>query len=183
FLRDGRWARVFTPTITHALYISREPFLEWTSESPVFLATVQHIFNISFSNVTLVLSAKDPLLETAYKRVKSRKSMLASSILDAIKKFFETAEFADQPQKIRAYVRWALKPDGPAYYQIPTPQSCKADRNDPNYIAPDGFLQSKFIAPVADKFLGYAKNSVLQPALNASNPPKGLYALILTAVS
>jgi len=49
--------------------------------------------------------------------------------------------------------------------------------------APDGFLQSKFIAPVADKFLGYAKNSVLQPALNASNPPKGLYALILTAVS
>lgn len=66
FLRDGRWARVFTPTITHALYISREPFLEWTSESPVFLATVQHIFNISFSNVTLVLSAKDPLLETVW---------------------------------------------------------------------------------------------------------------------
>lgn len=67
--------------------------------------------------------------------------MLASSILDAIKKFFETAEFADQPQKIRAYVRWALKPDGPAYYQIPTPQSCKADRNDPNYIVSFWFNQ------------------------------------------
>jgi hypothetical protein len=46
----------------------------------------------------------------------------------------------------------------------------------------DGFLQSKFIAPVAYKFLRYTKNSVLQPALNASNPQRGLYALILTAV-
>jgi hypothetical protein len=119
--------------------------------------------------------------------------------------FFEKPEFANQPQKVRDYVYWALKPDGPAYYQVPTPKSCMVDRNHPNYIVsstvlfwlpyaqliqismthqpPDGFLQSTFITPIAQRFLGYAKNSVLYPVLNAGNPPRGLYSLILTAVS
>ncbi len=54
----------------------------------------------------------------AYQRMKSRKSLLASGILDSIKKFFESAEFAGRPDKIREYVLWALRPGGPAYYGI-----------------------------------------------------------------
>ena len=137
----------------------------------------------------------------AYQRVKTRKSKLASSVLEAVKKFFERSEFPNQPQKIRDYVRGALKPDGAAYYRFPTPQSCKVIRNHPDYIVsshftcytyaqknlmiyqpPDGFLQTEFIAPIAEQFLGYAKNSVLHPALSAKSPPKGLYGLILVAV-
>ncbi len=49
--------------------------------------------------------------------------------------------------------------------------------------APDGFLQSQFIALAAEQHLRYVKNSVLWPPLNAEHPPKGLYALLLTAVS
>jgi hypothetical protein len=99
-------------------------------------------------------------------------------------------------------MHWALRPDGTAYYQFPTPQSCKVDWNHPGYIVssyftcytcmpqkdimiyqpPDGFLQSEFIAPIAKQFLRYTKNSVLHPTLDARNPPKGLYALILIAV-
>jgi hypothetical protein len=48
--------------------------------------------------------------------------------------------------------------------------------------APDGFLQSEFIAPVVEQHLRYAKNSVLHPCLDAADPPKGLYILILAAV-
>jgi hypothetical protein len=64
FLQDARWAKCFIPTITHALYISREPFRDWTSESPTFLATVQTVFNISFTNVTFLLSSGDPIVDT-----------------------------------------------------------------------------------------------------------------------
>jgi hypothetical protein len=66
FLCDPRWANVFIPTITHALYISREPFLNFASESLVFLATVQKTFNLSFPNVDLVLTADDPLVVTVW---------------------------------------------------------------------------------------------------------------------
>jgi hypothetical protein len=64
YVHDPRWAKVFIPTITHALYISREPFLDFASESPVFLATVQKIFTLSFPNVDMVLAAIDPLVAT-----------------------------------------------------------------------------------------------------------------------
>lgn len=64
FIRDPRWPNVFIPTITHALYISREPFLDFASESAEFLATVQKVFNLSFPNVNITLAANDPLVTT-----------------------------------------------------------------------------------------------------------------------
>ena len=137
----------------------------------------------------------------AYQRMKSRKSLLASGILDSIKKFFESAEFAGRPDKIREYVLWALRPGGPAYYGIPTPQECRVKRDNPNYIVcpappcwrdcwledcllqhPGAFLGSKFIEPFAKKYLSYAAESILTPALDGKYPPKGLYALLLVAV-
>lgn len=181
FLRDARWPNVLIPTLTHALYNSREPFVHFTSESSTFLATVQNAFDLSFTNIDFALTSDDPLVTTAYKRLNSRQSKLAGDILQAIKKFFDKPEFLKQPAKIREYVHWALRGDGPAYYQIPTPQSCSVPRDDPGYIAPDGFLQSEFIAPIAMQYLRYIEGSVL-PALDAKCPPKGLYTLLLTAV-
>jgi len=66
--------------------------------------------------------------------MKSRKSLLASGILDSIKKFFESAEFAGGPDKIREYVLWALRPGGPAYYGIPTLQECRVKSDNLDYI-------------------------------------------------
>jgi hypothetical protein len=59
---------------------------------------------------------------------------LASGILDSIKKFFESAEFAGRLDKIRKYILWALRPGGLAYYSIPMPQECRMKPNNPNYI-------------------------------------------------
>lgn len=64
FVKDNRWARTFVPTITHAFYVTREPFLDWSPESTVFLATVQHIFNLSFPNAVYTVSAHDQVIKT-----------------------------------------------------------------------------------------------------------------------
>ena len=50
--------------ITHALYVSLEPFVDWTSESLALLKMVQHAFNLSFDNITFMLSADDPIVQT-----------------------------------------------------------------------------------------------------------------------
>ena len=68
-----------------------------------------------------------------YGRIKSQRSKLAMTILETVKKFFEQLEFANQPQKIHEYTCWALRPDGPAYYKVPTPQSSKLDRSHLDY--------------------------------------------------
>lgn len=49
--------------------------------------------------------------------------------------------------------------------------------------APQGFLQSDFILPVAKKFLSFVENSAFDRKIGAKNPPRGLYALILLAVT
>jgi hypothetical protein len=64
FLQDTRWANVFIPTITHALYVSRKAFCDFTSESPMFLAKVQEVFDLSFPNVDFKLKFNDPLVIT-----------------------------------------------------------------------------------------------------------------------
>jgi hypothetical protein len=63
----------------------------------------------------------------------TRKSKLASEILNAVKNHFNGAQFLDSPDAIRQYVRWALKPDGPAYYKSPTPQGSNVPRDAPGY--------------------------------------------------
>jgi hypothetical protein len=139
------------PTITHEFYITREPFLEWTPESEAFIATVQHVFNLSFPNVSHTISVGDrialtvrvyflPLLHhysmipQAYDRIKTRKSKIASSVLVLVQEFFDRTAFRDKQDKIREYVRWAVRPDGPAYYANPTPQDCRVNHAHPDYI-------------------------------------------------
>ncbi|KAF8221913.1 hypothetical protein L208DRAFT_1527612 [Tricholoma matsutake] len=189
FIHDLRWAKVFIPTITHALYILQEPFphrlltylpfLNFTSESPIFLATVQKTLNLSFPNVALVLTADDPLVVTAYRRINSQKFKLASRILEVIIKFFDHDEFINQPEKIRDYVHWAIKGDGELDFSYPLLVILLTGSTTTAHQAPDGFLQAQFIAPAAEQHLKYAKNSILYPPLDAKHPPKGLYTLLL----
>ncbi len=73
-------------------------------------------------------------LYQAYNRVKTRKSVLASEVLDLVKKFLSDSRYAGKPDKIRDYVLWALRPGGPAYYGMPIPQQSWAKPNEPGYI-------------------------------------------------
>ncbi|KIJ91410.1 hypothetical protein K443DRAFT_14424 [Laccaria amethystina LaAM-08-1] len=182
FLKDRRWAKVFIPSLTHALYVSREPFKYFATDSPVFLTTVQTIFDKVFSDADVVLSTGDPINAKAFDRIKSRRSKLGSAIVDFIKKHFESPGFTSEPTNIREYVRWALHPGGPAYYAKPTPKDCKVALDHPDFVTPDGFLESQFIAPFAEQHINFAKNSILDPPISKKNPPEGLYAMILISV-
>ena len=63
-LDDYRWKCSFLPTLTHALYISHEPFVDWMIDSPAFLATMQNVFNLLFPYIDVALTVKDKLTVT-----------------------------------------------------------------------------------------------------------------------
>ncbi|KAF8266370.1 hypothetical protein EI94DRAFT_1803221 [Lactarius quietus] len=179
-LNDPRWTHMFLPTLSHALYNSESPFTSWAWNF-MLLQMVQKVFDLLFSNISYTLSLEDGIVKAAYDRMRSWKSKLASDILKVVKTFFDSAEFRDRPDKVKEYVRWALAYGGPAYYEMPVPKSC-AFNGDPNHPKLKGFLWSQFILPIAKSYIGFAEKSVLHPSLGPNNPPKGLYALILTAV-
>lgn len=64
FLEDARWKTAFLPSMTHALYIASEPFKDFSPNSPVFLQTIQKVFNSSFSDVSYQISAKSVIVTT-----------------------------------------------------------------------------------------------------------------------
>ncbi|KAN0130004.1 hypothetical protein V8E53_012158 [Lactarius tabidus] len=181
-LDDAHWTRVFLPTLTHALYVSDHPLTDWTWGSSQLIDTIQTVFNLLFTNISYVLNPKDRIIKAAYDRMKTWRSKLANEILVVVKTFFDSAEFRDQPERVREYVRWALQSGGPAYYETPVPLSCKLRKDDPNYLKPDGFLCSQFVLLIAKSYIGFAAKSVLHPSLGPRNPPIGLYALILIAL-
>ncbi|KAH8977283.1 hypothetical protein EDB86DRAFT_3092671 [Lactarius hatsudake] len=172
----------FLPTLSHALYITDHPFTDWTWESNTLLQTIQNVFNISFPNISYTLSGQDKVVRAAYDRTKTRRSKIASDVLLLVKTFFEGTEFRNRPERIKEHVRWALRFGGGAYYETPVPKSCTLKPNDPGCPKPDGFLRSQFILPVAKTYASFAEKSVLHPSLGPRNPPKGLYAMVLTAV-
>ena len=65
----------------------------------------------------------------------TKKSKIASSVLDGVKAIFRHAEYKKSPAKVAAYCQWAFRIDGPAYCEIPTPIDCMFKRGHPQYIA------------------------------------------------
>ncbi|KAF8262142.1 hypothetical protein EI94DRAFT_1886678 [Lactarius quietus] len=181
-LDNPHWTRTFLPTLSHALYISDHPFTDWTWQSSTFLETMQAVFDMSFTNISYTISPQDCILKAAYDRMKTRRSKIVGDVLASVKRFFEGPEFHTRPKKIKDYIPWALGSGGPAYYDTPVPANCRLRLGDPDCPQPDGFLHSQFILPIAKQYLTFAAKSVYHPTLGPKNPPKGLYAIILTAV-
>jgi hypothetical protein len=65
--------------------------------------------------------------------MRTRKSKIASHVLELVKKFFDGPTYRNQPAKVREYVKWALGYGGPAYYETPVPMTCTLERDDPDY--------------------------------------------------
>jgi len=47
-----KWTNVFLPTLTHALFISKQPFRDFRPSSPIFVATIRQIFGLVYPSIT-----------------------------------------------------------------------------------------------------------------------------------
>jgi hypothetical protein len=54
--------------------------------------------------------------------------------LDIVKEYFEGPSYRGKPAVIIDYCRHALRPDGPAWFKVPTPYECTVLRGSPGYI-------------------------------------------------
>ena len=62
-----KWTTIFLPTLSHALFISKQPFQEFKPSSPIFVATVQQILRLIYSHDTYV-TKDDVLVEEVSRR-------------------------------------------------------------------------------------------------------------------
>ena len=69
--RDSRWATIFIPSLTQALYTSRKPFEDFKRDSAAFLDTIQKVFDASFPHIEYTLQSSDALVGEVWFRLLS----------------------------------------------------------------------------------------------------------------
>ena len=149
--RDSQWTTTFIPSLTQLLYTSHKPFKDFKRDSAAFRDAVQDAFDVSFPHIEYALQSDDTLVgevwicffsvcyililnTQACKRLNTQQSKIASDVLDKVKQFFKDCDFADNPESIRDYTLWAVRSDGPGFYEGPTPRQCTYPRGHANYI-------------------------------------------------
>lgn len=70
----------------------------------------------------------------AYQRLSEKRSQFGADAISIVKDFFARSPTLSTSDNIAAYAKWALKPNGPALYKIPTPETCLIGKGEPGYI-------------------------------------------------
>jgi hypothetical protein len=66
-----------------------------------------------------------------------------------VKSFFEQDAYVNHSDRVKAYVSWALRPDGPAFHETPTPITCTFKRDHQEYIVSPLSVSSADSKPLA----------------------------------
>ena len=60
-----QWSEVFLPSLSHTLYVARNPFDDFKKDSPRFIQTVQQAFALSHPEIIYKFRLKDKFIEKA----------------------------------------------------------------------------------------------------------------------
>jgi hypothetical protein len=61
-MAQPEWKNRFLPTLTHALWVSPEPFKHYRQQASEFLAIIQEVFDISFPLVAFAVKDTDKIV-------------------------------------------------------------------------------------------------------------------------
>ncbi|KAJ6611644.1 hypothetical protein B0H10DRAFT_2223807 [Mycena sp. CBHHK59/15] len=182
------WETLALPALYSALYRSSDPMIFATkgetavSEGVALKAIRDKIDKIYPGNTLPTFLWNDVLLSWAVSRVREHRTLVIQTCLSVIDAFFKTEEYLGKPAAIMKYAKYALRVDGPAFWKIPTPESCPRDPKAPEYIKPQGYMESPMMIQIASVFL---KNGELtlpterdDASYDASGLPVGLFGLM-----
>ncbi|KAF8149985.1 hypothetical protein B0H34DRAFT_731990 [Crassisporium funariophilum] len=152
------WSTRFLPTAYHRLFSSADPLREF-NKSQAFIDILQELLDIVYPGHTYTVQWNDKVFQTAYQRLSEKRSQFGADAITHVKTFFKQGSMANNPAAIAAYAKWALTPDGPALYKVPTPQD-SAKKGEPNYIMPVDIFESKFFVELLTPILKSNRRSV-----------------------
>ncbi|KAJ7927419.1 hypothetical protein B0H13DRAFT_1861414 [Mycena leptocephala] len=152
------------------------------------VAAVQTVIDDALPGNTLpkLTGRNDPVVKKMVARVRERRSLIAQTGLDIVHEFFKTKEYTGNPSAIRTYAKYATRFDGPAFWEMPTPESCSPDHKAPGYFKASGYMESPMIIQTAATFLKNTDFIIPEPGPDGkydfSSMPCGLFAMSANAI-
>ncbi|KAF8156945.1 hypothetical protein B0H34DRAFT_770560 [Crassisporium funariophilum] len=161
------WRKSILPTLYDKFFSSKDPYSQFFKGSDAFVALLQSIIDEVFPGFTYI----------AYNRINKKCSHIGAAAVEAVNKHISIVTAQSGERAAREWLRWAVRADGPLFFKVPVPMDAPVNCTDPKYKHPEGRLLSKFIIKLAAPCLRLQKGSV-----SKNGYPKGLFALILTAL-
>ncbi|KAJ6613994.1 hypothetical protein B0H10DRAFT_1646254, partial [Mycena sp. CBHHK59/15] len=101
------WITVYLPTLYHFFGTHEDPWELGPLGTEV--AVLQSIVDMVYDDTTYEV-------KKGYKR--HTLGVLTIRIVD---NFFSSSKYVDKPKKVAQYAQWALRADGPGWYEVPSP--------------------------------------------------------------
>ncbi|KAH6899179.1 hypothetical protein BKA70DRAFT_1437663 [Coprinopsis sp. MPI-PUGE-AT-0042] len=175
------------PSLNSLLFTSRRVFHGMRVNDEDFQAKVRAIYaSQAITPAREATLASEDVLATlvlsAYDTVNTKRSKITMACIEAVGMHFAQEQYhdEDEPSLIAQHAIWAIGYDGFAWFADPTPIKLAGKRGvAPNYIEATGVYESPLIIQIASKFLPHANGANYGTAISPTNPPIGLYTLIV----
>ncbi|KAG6913614.1 hypothetical protein DXG01_005571 [Tephrocybe rancida] len=151
------WVPHFIPTLYHALLTSRKPFDNFSGSKAII--TLQHVANLVYPDMEprVVVTFGSEIYQKGTDRANELWSRIGPKAIKMVQKFFKDKKYQDKPFEIIHYVNWTLRPDGPAFYQVPGSEILIKNLAGQlmSSSPPEDPLQSEFIVKLVTPVLKY----------------------------
>ncbi|KAJ7483959.1 hypothetical protein B0H11DRAFT_2279655 [Mycena galericulata] len=150
------WDRDWIPTILHLLGSSLDPW-------EISVEQLQSVFSKVYPDVSYNLVAQGNIvMKRTRDRINNGRSSFGTLAQQVVTKFFNAESFSKLPKekakaKIKAYTKFALRPNGPMLWSNPESEFIRKGR--PGYEEPSGFCESEFVISTLGPFVKKISNS------------------------
>jgi hypothetical protein len=67
-------------------------------------------------------------------RLNEKRTYFGCEAIRVVRRYFDAEKYKNHPGLIARYAQWAVRKDGPAIFETPTPIDCVVDKKSPGYI-------------------------------------------------
>ncbi|KAF6763986.1 hypothetical protein DFP72DRAFT_873927 [Ephemerocybe angulata] len=175
---DNKWKDLFLATVTHALYISAQPFQDFTVSTPIMRSQIQRAIDLVYPEAAYSVKARgDPILLLSYNRLCELRAKIASDAVDLVVKHVRSFSSTTESHE---WLLWARRLNGPLYFEDPTPAYCLSQRGSAGFIEPSGKLKSQFILTLVEHYLQFSQSAISDTS--SFQPMVGLFGLVMAAL-
>ncbi|KAJ6579814.1 hypothetical protein B0H10DRAFT_1962745 [Mycena sp. CBHHK59/15] len=172
------WESHFLPKLYEAVNRSEDPMAFAAYGDSLIIAeaavhSIQNVVNDVYPGSTFKVQWGDKLCSRACSRVRGRRNAVKCAADTAVTTHLASLGLYDA-QGIRAFVQYALRGNGPAFWRDPTPETCVLAPTAQGYIKPNGYLESALMVATLTPFLKNVKILIPEVAPDGSWDPSGL---------
>ncbi|KAJ7202745.1 hypothetical protein C8J57DRAFT_1622512, partial [Mycena rebaudengoi] len=187
---EAQWESHFLPELYDALDRSPDPmnfgaYGDSKTTVDIAVASIQAVLNAAYPGNGFKVQWGDKICSRAICRIRGRRNTVKSSADTAVAAYVAEKQFANAGE-VKVHVGYALRGNGPAFWRDPTPIECRLPPTHPDYIKPNGYLESALMVSTLKPLLKNAKVNIPEGSTgkeyDRSELPQGLLGMVKAAI-